>query len=121
MAPIEPCQSTKMPLVLILAPSLARPVEPSTCMIVFIASIGIRKTRNPAAAAEAVTVLAAAGAFLVTSYESQMASMPAFAAVSPCEAREATSSHPVSTQELQLRALAVRHRLCHLRSARAGH
>eukprot|EP00966_Prymnesium_polylepis_P095248 2205938-Prymnesium_polylepis.1 len=65
MAPIEPSKSTIGPPLLIFAPSFVRPVAPSTCRIVLHASIGIRNTRNIAAAAEAETVLAATGRLLV--------------------------------------------------------
>ena len=52
-------------------------------MMVFAASMGMRKTRKPAAAADAVIVFAAAGRFCVVSKESHRAIMPAFDAVSP--------------------------------------
>ena len=47
------------------------------------ASIGMRKTRKAAAAADAATVFTAAGSVFVCSKESHSAIMPAFEAVSP--------------------------------------
>ena len=81
--PIAPAQRTWGPPFFILAPSFCMPVAPSTCRIVLHASIGMRKTRKPAAAAEAATVFTAAGRSAVFGLASHRAIIPALAAVSP--------------------------------------
>ena len=51
--------------------------------VVFMASMGIKKMRKPAEAADAANVFTATGSVLVESYESSSANVPLLAAVSP--------------------------------------
>lgn len=60
-----------------------RPFAPSTCSVVFNASMGMRKMRHMAAEPLAAAVLTPTGKFLVESKESSRVSMPELAAVSP--------------------------------------
>merc|ERR1719424_371180 len=82
-APIEPCHSTPTPPFWIFARSLLRPSAPSTWRMVLHASMGIRKMRKLAAAADEATDFTAVGRFFVSARESSSAIMPALEAVSP--------------------------------------
>eukprot|EP01049_Picozoa_sp_SAG25_P002600 SAG25_NODE_137_length_14197_cov_30.387120_19_plen_135_part_00 len=65
--------------------SIVRPSRPSTCMMVLTVSIGIRLIRQAAAAPDAHIVFTPTGSCRVVSELSSNESIPAFAAVSPCD------------------------------------